>query len=219
MKVFGVDVENENYEVFRVRSGQYYQPTQINVEGDWSGAAFLLVAAAIAGEVGVTSLKPISKQADRAIIDALMWTGATVSIQDNLVAVSKGELNAFHFDATQCPDLFPPLVALATHCKGESRILGANRLRVKESDRAVALQQEFAKLGISIEIDGDLMRVFGGKVKGGKVESYGDHRIAMACAIAALAADGEVEIEGAEAVAKSYPEFFRDLMAMNVQAK
>ncbi|HPF92347.1 MAG TPA: 3-phosphoshikimate 1-carboxyvinyltransferase [Tenuifilaceae bacterium] len=217
MKAFGVEVDNLDYKEFHIKGKQMYSPTFYSVEGDWSGAAFLLVAGAIAGEVGVSNLNPMSKQADRAIVEALMWAGAKISIQDNLVVAGKGELNAFHFDATHCPDLFPPLVALAAHCKGESRILGASRLRIKESDRAATLQQEFAKLGVTIEIEGELMRVFGGDVKGGKVHSQGDHRIAMACAVAALAADGEVEIDEAEAIGKSYPEFFEDLAQLNAQ--
>lgn len=217
MKAFGVEMVNNNFKSFNVRAGQTYRPTNYSVEGDWSGAAFLLVAGAIAGEVGVNNLNPMSKQADRAIIEALMWSGAKISIQDNLVVAGKGELNAFHFDATHCPDLFPPLVALAAHCEGESRIMGVSRLRVKESDRAATLQQEFAKLGVNIEIEGELMRVYGGKVKGGKVKSHGDHRIAMACAVAALAADGEVEIDEAEAVEKSYPAFFDDIALLSSQ--
>ena len=217
MKAFGVEVDNLDYKEFHIKGKQMYSPTFYSVEGDWSGAAFLLVAGAIAGEVGVSNLNPMSKQADRAIVEALMWAGAKISIQDNLVVAGKGELNAFHFDATHCPDLFPPLVALAALCKGESRILGASRLRIKESDRAATLQQEFAKLGVTIEIEGELMRVFGGDVKGGKVHSQGDHRIAMACAVAALAADGEVEIDEAEAVNKSYPKFFEDLAQLNAQ--
>ena len=215
MKAFGVEVNNSDYQEFFVKCGQQYKPTTFTVEGDWSGAAFLLVAGAIAGHVKVENLNPMSKQADRAIIDALMWAGAKISIQENHVEVSMNELRPFHFDATHCPDLFPPLVALAAHCKGESRIMGTSRLRVKESDRAATLQQEFRKLGVKIELNGELMQVFGGQVMGGSVQSHGDHRIAMACAIAALSATGEVEIESTEAVEKSYPEFFEDLMSIN----
>lgn len=213
MKAFGIEVENIDYKEFRIKGNQSYTPTKLKVEGDWSGAAFLLVAGAIAGSIKVENLNPASKQADRAIIEALMWAGAKVSIQEQFIEVSTQELNAFHFDATHCPDLFPPLVALAAHCEGESRILGVSRLRAKESDRAVTLQQEFKKLGINIEVEGELMRVFGGRAMGGRITSHGDHRIAMACAIAALATNGDVEIEGAECVTKSYPKFFEDLAA------
>lgn len=211
MKAFGVEVDNVDYKEFRIKGNQTYSPSTFNVEGDWSSAAFMLVAGAIAGKVRVDNLLPMSKQADRAIIQALMWAGAKISIQENFIEVSKHELNAFHFDATHCPDLFPPLVTLAAHCDGESRILGVSRLRVKESDRAATLQQEFAKMGVNISIEGELMKIFGGKVKGALVQSHGDHRIAMACAVAALAADSEVEIENAECVGKSYPEFFENL--------
>ena len=217
MQSFGVNVENSNYEEFIIKGKQFYKPTNITVEGDWSGAAFLLVAGAIAGSVRVENLKPMSKQADRAIIEALMWAGAKVSIQDNFIEVNKNDLHAFHFDATHCPDLFPPLASLAAHCNGESRILGVSRLRSKESDRALTLQQEFAKLGVKIEIEGELMRIFGGKVNGAQVQSHGDHRIAMACAIAALNGNGKVQIHEAEAVGKSYPEFFNDFDEISSQ--
>lgn len=208
MKAFGVNIENRNYEEFHIKGNQQYKPATYTVQGDWSGAAFLLVAGAIAGSVRVENLNPMSKQADRAIIQALMWVGAKISIQQDIIEISKSKLHSFHFDATNCPDLFPPLVALAAHCNGESRILGVSRLREKESDRAKTLQMEFAKLGVKISIENELMLIKGGKVLGGKVQSHGDHRIAMACAIAALAGNEPVEIEGADAVAKSYPIFF-----------
>ena len=215
MKQFGVDVNNDDYQRFIIPAGQTYKPATVNVEGDWSGAAFILAAGAIAGKVAVENVSPRSKQPDMAIINALMWIGANVSIRENSVEVSHNELQSFHFDATHCPDLFPPLVALAAHCEGESRILGVSRLRAKESDRAKTLQDEFAKLGIDIKIHGELMLVTGGKVKAATVNSHSDHRIAMACAIAALKAEGEVIIEGAECVAKSYPEFFANLASLS----
>lgn len=216
MKQFGVDVNNDDYQRFIIPAGQTYKPATVNVEGDWSGAAFMLAAGAIAGKVAVENVSPRSKQPDMAIINALMWIGANVSIRENSVEVSHNELQSFHFDATHCPDLFPPLVALAAHCEGESRILGVSRLRAKESDRAKTLQDEFAKMGINIKIHGELMLITGGKVKSATVNSHSDHRIAMACAIAALKAEGEVIIEGAECVAKSYPEFFANLASLSV---
>lgn len=211
MRKFGVEVENINNAEFKIKAPQQYKPCNFNVEGDWSGAAFLLVAGAIAGEVEVTNLNPRSLQADRAIINALIWAGAYVSIRENSIFVKKEKLTGFDFDATHCPDLFPPLVALASHCQGESKILGVSRLRVKESDRAATLMEEFTKLGINIKVQDDLMIIQGGKPHSAKVQSHADHRIAMACAVAALNGVGEVEIDGAEAVSKSYPGFFEDL--------
>lgn len=211
MRYFGVEVDNINYQEFRIKAGQKYQPKTYTVEGDWSGAAFLLVAGAIAGNVIVKNIQIGSSQADKAIVDALFYAGAKVSIYENHLEVNSHALNGFHFDATHCPDLFPPLVALAAHCEGESRILGVSRLRVKESDRAATLIAEFSKMGQDIRIEGELMIIKGSKPCGASVISHGDHRIAMATATAALAGNGIVEIDGAECVAKSYPNFFEDL--------
>jgi 3-phosphoshikimate 1-carboxyvinyltransferase len=208
---FCVEVDVKSDIDFHVRASQRYVPCSYNVEGDWSGAAFMLVAGATAGELKVKNLNPSSLQADRVIVDALVMAGATVDVEENSVYVKRNKLSHFEFDATNCPDLFPPLVALASHCDGESKILGVNRLRVKESDRAATLMEEFGKLGIDIKINGDVMVVQGGKVKSAWVHSHGDHRIAMACAVAALSGEGNLTIEGAEAVSKSYPRFFDDL--------
>lgn len=214
MKEFGVQVENHNYERFTIEPNQSYKATDYTVEGDWSGAAFLLVAGAIAGKVKVENLLANSSQPDKAILEALFQTGALISIKEEEIEVHHNQLQPFHFDATHCPDLFPPLVALAAHCKGESRILGVSRLRAKESDRAKTLQEEFGKMGVKIEINGELMHVYGSSVKGATVHSHGDHRIAMACAIAGLKATGEVIIENSESVAKSYTNFFDDLKSI-----
>lgn len=182
------------------------------MEGDWSGAAFLLVAGAIAGDIVVEGLDVFSTQADKAILQALSDAGAGLSVQEKQIEIRNLPLKAFHFNATDCPDLFPPLVALAACCSGTTAIEGVNRLAHKESDRGVTLQEEFAKLGIEIILQGDLMLVKGGNIKGNKVHSRHDHRIAMACAVAALRADEEVVIEDAQAVNKSYPNFFEHLV-------
>ncbi|MBL7749483.1 MAG: 3-phosphoshikimate 1-carboxyvinyltransferase, partial [Chitinophagaceae bacterium] len=123
--------------------------------------------------------------------------------------------DAFYFDATDCPDLFPPLVALAAYCKGKTTIKGVSRLTHKESNRAVTLQDEFDKMGVTIDLEDDLMVIHGGGVvKGADVHSHHDHRIAMACAVAGLKADSEMVIEEAQAVKKSYPDFWNDLKSL-----
>jgi 3-phosphoshikimate 1-carboxyvinyltransferase len=211
MRHFGVEVESNDYSEFFIRSGQRYRPAKYTIEGDWSAAAFLLVAGAIAGEVMVENINVDSPQADRAILIALERAGAFVKTGGQSVNVAKRDLMAFEFDATDCPDLFPPLVSLAAYCKGTTILSGAERLLHKESNRAATLKEEFGKLGIDIAIDSDKMIISGGKCTGGTVFSHEDHRIAMACAVAALGAEGPVIIEGAGAVAKSYPEFFDDM--------
>jgi 3-phosphoshikimate 1-carboxyvinyltransferase len=141
--------------------------------------------------------------------------GVSMSITPDQIEVRRSLLKAFHFDATECPDLFPPLVALASVCEGKTVIEGARRLTHKESDRALTLQQEFGKMGVGIELQDDLMIIEGVKQLSAAItHSRHDHRIAMACAVAALRADGPVVIEEAEAINKSYPDFYDDIRSL-----
>lgn len=212
MAHFGVQVEEKNFETFHFGKKQAYNPCDYTVEGDWSGAAFLLVAAAVAGKAEVQHLNTSSAQSDKAILEALEKAGAHLMSGVFTVNIEKGGLNAFEIDATDCPDLFPPLVALAANCNGTTKIKGVSRLAHKESDRGITLQAEFGKMGIKIDLEGDIMLVHGGTgIKGAQVHSHNDHRIAMACAVAALTADGPVIIDNAEAINKSYPEFYDHL--------
>lgn len=216
MEDFGVIATHTNYEDFRIKSNQTYTPQEYIVEGDWSGASFFLVAAALGGNITIQNLRSHSKQADIALIQAIKSAGAHVDLQANLVTVTKHTLNAFEFDATECPDLFPPLVALASHCRGVSKITGVSRLAHKESNRALVLQTEFAKLGTRIENIGDTMFIYGETLQGGRIHAYNDHRIAMAGACAAILSKHAVEIENPECVAKSYPHFFEEFMSVCV---
>ena len=214
MKEFGYSVINHQYESFEIHpvNETTHQPKNYLVEGDWSGAAFLLVAGAIAGEITIKGLNVFSSQADKAILRALTMSEAVISIAEDQIVIGPGKLKAFHFDATDCPDLFPPLVALASFCDGTTVIEGVSRLAHKESNRGLTLQEEFGKMGIEITLQDDLMLIKGGTgVNAATVHSHHDHRIAMACAVAALRADGETRIEEAEAINKSYPTFYDDL--------
>jgi 3-phosphoshikimate 1-carboxyvinyltransferase len=187
-----------------------------SVEGDWSGGAFLLVAGAISGNITVKGLDVFSAQADKEILHTLMLAGTNLIETDEEIEIKESKLKAFHFNAIDCPDLFPPLVALASYCEGTSVIEGVHRLMHKESNRALTLQEEFGKMGIEISFQDDSMLVKGGTgIKSARVSSRHDHRIAMACAVAALKADGEVVIDDAEAVNKSYPQFWEHLQKLN----
>jgi 3-phosphoshikimate 1-carboxyvinyltransferase len=188
------------------------------VEGDWSGAAFLFVAGAINNPIVIEGMRSDSVQADMKILEAIKDAGALLSQEGNRYKVAPASLHAFEFDATECPDLFPPLVALAAYCKGVTKIKGVNRLIHKESNRGLTLQDVFGKMGIQVELEGDMMLVYGGvQPKGANVHSHHDHRIAMAAAIAALGADGPVHIADAEAIDKSYPAFYNDLKLLGVR--
>ncbi len=208
---FGITVSNDDYKLFTIRGRQAYSPVTIEVEGDWSGGAFLLVAGAINGDIVVKGLQAGSCQSDRAILDAMEKAEARIKISGDQIAVSKSDMKAFEFDATHSPDLFPPLAALAAYCNGISVIRGASRLLHKESNRAAALISEFGKMNVEIRLEDDLMLITGGRVRGAAVSSHNDHRIAMATAVAALGAEGRVVITDSQCVAKSYPDFFDDL--------
>lgn len=209
---FGVSVNwDRKRDVFSPAGRQRFRPQRFEVEGDWSSAAFLLVAAALAGRVTVENLRVDSLQADVRVLSALRDAGAAVSVDGESVTVEAGDLRAFAFDATDCPDLFPPLAVLACFCEGRTSIRGVERLRHKESDRAAALVEECSKLGGRLGIEGDAMWIDGGALVGGIVDSRGDHRLAMAGAVAGLRAVHGVRVKGPEAVAKSYPGFFSDL--------
>lgn len=222
MKQFGLNVpENKNYEEFIFHKDYSQVPSAggikgvYTVEGDWSGGAFLLVAGAIAGPIQVRGLDLSSTQADKAIVDALMAANAGIAMDAKGIQLHPTEMNGFYFDATDCPDLFPPLVALAAYCNGTTTIKGVSRLAHKESNRGITLQDEFDKMGVTIDLQDDLMVIHGtGKVKGADVHSHHDHRIAMACAVAGLKADSEMVIEEAQAVKKSYPDFWDDLKSL-----
>ena len=217
LKDFGFRIDNRNYEVFTIHPRKPLPSHSIKytVEGDWSNAAFLLVAGAVAGEVTLKGADLNSSQGDKNIMEALYDCGAEVAIHNKEITVKKNKLEAFEFDATHCPDLFPPLVALAGYCIGKTTIKGVNRLLHKESNRAIALRDEFKKMNVAVELDGDLMTIKGGnEIKGAKVSSHNDHRIAMATAVAALGAKGNTVIHDAEAVKKSYPDFYKDLKSL-----
>lgn len=221
LKHFGWEVNHVNHEQFTFKPRAIVKDTiDYTVEGDWSGAAFLLVAGAIAGPITVRGLQMDSTQADKAVMKALELANASIQIEQEaiLIGANSEGLKAFEFDATDCPDLFPPLVALAAMCKGVSIIKGVERLAHKESDRGITLQTEFAKLGVTILLEGDIMKIEGVEtIKANTVFSQHDHRIAMACGVAALRANGPIEITEAEAINKSYTDFFDHLQRLGAK--
>ena len=215
---FGGRILHSDYTEFFIEGGQRYTAADYAIEGDWSAAAMLLVAGAIAGEVTLDNISTLSKQADTLICRALVRAGASVINEENSITVAKRDLTAFEFDATNCPDLFPALAALAAAAEGTSVITGTSRLEHKESNRAETLREEYAKLGIEIDIETEnVMKIRGGSIHGAEVDGHSDHRIAMSLAVSALRSDGDVKISGAECVGKSYPNFFEDIESLRVK--
>lgn len=207
---FGVSITQREGR-YLVAGGQRYRPVDYTVEGDYSQAAFFLGAAALGRDVACRGLRSNSLQGDRAILDVLARMGATVERSGDLVTVRARRLRGIIVDARQIPDLVPPIAAICCFCDGVSEIVGAGRLRLKESDRLRALAQELGKLGADITEGEDSLRIRGKPfLTGGTAHAHGDHRIAMAVAVASIRCKEPVTVSGAESVEKSYPRFWSD---------
>ena len=219
--------------VFKVKGGQRFKAADIDLEGDWSAAANLLVAGAIFGKVEMEGLDTTSLQADLSIMDILMDAGASLSQLDGdkgSITVQRAPLKAFAVDASNCPDLFPIVSVLAAFCQGTSRIAGVGRLANKESDRAKAIVEMLTQMGVKAYVEGDELMVEGhslaqrllahkacvascspasqpGLLKGGKYTSHHDHRMVMALKVASLGADSPIVIDDETCVEKSFPDF------------
>ena len=196
-----------------IPSKQSYTPCNHTVPGDFSSAAFLLAAAAItSSRVTVNRLEYQTAQGDRAILGVLEEMGASVKIGDDSVDVEGGQLVGVDIDAKDIPDLVPVCAVLGCYAEGRSEIYNAKRLRYKESDRLDSISTELKKMGADIIVNEDGLTINGVcSLHGATVDPHNDHRIAMACAVAALGARGETKIQNVECINKSYPQFFSDL--------
>jgi 3-phosphoshikimate 1-carboxyvinyltransferase len=217
---FRIKIENNRYQNFIIDGRQKFIGGSFDVEGDWSGAAFLMVMAAIAGDVVVEGINLKSAQADKAIIDALCLAGASVKTNADSVHIHKRELNGFEFDISDCPDLAPPLVVLACACKGKTIIKGADRLISKESNRRKTLEESISSIGGDIRNLKDRIEIEGGKqLSGGEADSFNDHRIAMTLVTAGLISSSPILIDGIECINKSYPGFIDDFISVGGKVK
>ena len=212
LRLSGITFYKEG-QTYRIPGAQRYcLPRQLQVEGDWSNAAFFLCAGAFSPEgVTVTGLNLSSSQGDRAVVDILRRFGAEVTESADSVTVKGGTLHGITVDATPIPDLIPVLSVVAAAAEGESRITGAARLRLKESDRLQTTAQLLTALGGEVtELPDGLVIRGTAQLRGGSADACNDHRIAMSAAVAACICRGSVTVEGAECVAKSYPRFWED---------
>ncbi|MES2798999.1 MAG: 3-phosphoshikimate 1-carboxyvinyltransferase [Bacteroidota bacterium] len=217
LQKFGVLIESKNLKEFIIPGNQKYLETDYYVEGDWSAASYWLVAAALGGAIKVQGVSMSSLQADKKLLSALLAANCVVNFELDGIVVDGSKRKAFSFDATDCPDLFPSLVTLAAFTEGTTTIQGANRLQNKESDRAKVLIKEFAKLGVQIvKVDDTLVIDGKNEVNGGVINSHHDHRIAMCFGIAGLFSEAPITIKNAEAVHKSYPDFWQDVARLSV---
>ncbi|PLX29147.1 MAG: 3-phosphoshikimate 1-carboxyvinyltransferase [Clostridiales bacterium] len=208
---FGVKVDRDGYNSFSIEN-QSYRPADVEMEGDYSQAAFWMVAGLIGEKVEMEGLKPDSLQGDRAAVELLRRMGGRLLETQGSMTAEQSSMKSIEMDASDCPDIVPIMAVAAALAEGTTTITNAERLRYKESDRLKATREELNKLGAMIVETEDGLVVKGVEtLRGGvKVWSHNDHRIAMALAVASTVCQEPVVIEGMDAIRKSYPEFVND---------
>lgn len=210
MADYGVNVRETDFG-YLIKGGQKFKKIDYTVEGDWSQAAFFLVAGAIGGNVTVKGLDFNSTQGDKAIVDIIKKFGGRIEAGPYSVTTCASELSGTEIDASDIPDLVPIIAVLASYAKGKTVISGAERLRYKESNRIESVVTNLKSMGVDVTETQDGMIINGGKQPDGAVlKGYNDHRIVMSFSVAGLFASGETVIDDAESINKSYPSFFED---------
>src|SRR5712692_396171 len=218
LRKHGISIE-ESDEKFKIPAPQSFAPATHHVPGDFSSAAFLIAATGTAGgEITISGLGSYDLEPDSTILKIAREIGLELQQSGNTLTIEKRELDGFEFDASDNPDLVPPLETLGCFADGSSEIRGVKRLVYKESNRLQTLPTELVKMGAKIQVEDDMIKIEGTReLIGSAFDSHSDHRVAMACAAASLGAKGESIIQNSEAVSKSYPEFFQDLAKLGVQ--
>ncbi len=216
LEQYGIKIESTEYGYY-IKGAQKFKG-HIDAEGDWSNMAFYLVLGATNGGITVQGLNLESVQGDKVILEILKQANAKIDANENVITVSKGQLKGFTIDANNCPDLVPICAVLGATASGKTVINNIERLRIKESDRVLSTIQMLKAFGIGAEEKDNAIIIYGGTPKGGVVNTFNDHRIAMASAILASVAEGESQIIDAGAVNKSYPTFFEDYKSVGGKA-
>ena len=212
LRLFGCDVIFDNNTISVPKTNPLVSPKKVQGFGDWSNAAFFLVAGATGRKkITVTGLRADSRQGDRKIVDILRLFGAEIETENDCVTAFPSALHGITFDAKDVPDLVPVLSVAATMAEGTTKITGCERLRFKESDRIEAVRNMITDLGGKVTVENDDIIIEGSALKGGTTDSLNDHRIAMSAAIAAFSSENPVTVTTAEAVNKSYPTFWDEL--------
>ncbi len=218
LKDFGISIENDSYEKFTIEGNQTYKGTDYRVEGDFSQVAFWIVAGLINGDINCLDMNQESSQGDKEVLDIVKRMAGYLEFTGNKISIKKSSTKATIIDGSQCPDIIPVLTVLAAVTPGETRIINAKRLRIKECDRLNAIATELNKLGADItELDDGLIVQGKSSLKGGKVQGWNDHRIVMSMAVASLVCEEDVYIEGCHAINKSYPHFFEHFKSLGGQ--
>jgi 3-phosphoshikimate 1-carboxyvinyltransferase len=213
MQEFGVIIENDHYKKLTIKGNQYYTGRELEIEGDWSGAANHIIGAAISGKIILSGLKKDSKQADKICLTIVKAFGAKITWDDGDLVIEKA-LNPkpIHVDLMDNPDLFPILAILACAATGTSIFTGTDRLLHKESNRLQTVEEMLSVFGVSYSRKENTIEIHGkGQVEGGLINTYNDHRIAMAATVAACISTKDIQLINPLCIGKSYPNFFSDL--------
>lgn len=214
---FGITIENKDYKQFIIKGRQQYQARNYIVEGDYSQAAFWLVAACLGNKITCTGLNPNSLQADKAILNIIQDMGGEIIwLNSTTVTCSPTATKACTIDVSNCPDIAPVLTVLASLSSGITQIVNAARLRIKESDRITSIATELNKLGAKVCEQHDSLSIEGvSELQGNAaLDAWSDHRIAMAIAIACTRSNAANTLSGHTSVKKSYPSFWTDYQAL-----
>mgnify|MGYP000922050750 FL=1 len=235
MSLFGVEVEEDDsrgdltegdrnriIKTYSIKPGQAYKSNKIKAESDWSNAGFFLAMGALFRGIRVLNLDLESSQGDKRIIEILKEYGARLVVKDSYIEVLPGQRKPLNLNIADTPDMLPILAILAVFAEGESSFTGIDRLRIKESDRIESVISMVECLGACACLKGKNLIISGRdrkKLPVYRVNSFNDHRIVMASSIAASLLDGQLIIEGAEAVNKSYPTFFDDFKVLGFEVR
>ena len=218
MKQFGVNIQATE-KGWHIKGGQSYKTCDYTTDGDWSQAAFFMVLGAVSGKVTVKGVAKDSTQGDKKCAEILARFGAKVTQLDNEVTVEKGELKAITIDASQIPDLVPVLSVCAAFAEGTTKIINAERLRIKECDRLKATAELLNNLGGKVKELSDGLEITGvSSLKGGNINGYNDHRIVMSAAVCAARSDEDITATFAMSINKSYPDFYIDYNSIGGKA-
>ncbi len=217
LKKFNIFVELEN-NLIHIKGSQRYRPTVIKSETDYSQLAFFAVLGILNNSLQILDVPRISLQADRRIIDFIERMGGQIEWQDDTLIIKKSSVDGATIDVSQCPDIAPVLALLLSKANGLSKIINADRLKIKESNRLLTTYETLKKMGVAIKMGDNSLEINGSNTLHGAVyDSYNDHRIAMMLGIAGTITSEKISITQAEAINKSYPDFFKDLQSLGVK--
>jgi len=210
----------KNGNIFSIKGNQHYKPTDYYVESDYSQLAFFAVLGIVNNNLVISNINPHSLQPDRRIFDVIASMKGVFQFNETSIKVVKSKTHKATIDVSQCPDIAPIIGLLAACSEGETKIINAKRLTLKESNRLLSTYKVLQGFGVEVYLGEDSLTIVGTRVlHANTFDSSNDHRMAMMISIGATIADGKVTITNADAINKSYPYFYKDLQSLGAVIK